>query len=80
VAGGVFWLGWVLDAGWLWLVVWTGRGGYPADADVRSGASAPLSLAPGPDLKGRIPAIVATLATNGWDRIGFNGRQFGLAR
>ena len=29
---------------------------------------------------GRIPAIVATLATDGWDRIGFNGRRCGLAR
>jgi hypothetical protein len=27
----------------------------------------------------RIPAIVATLAINGGDRIGFNGRQCGLA-
>jgi D-arabinose 1-dehydrogenase-like Zn-dependent alcohol dehydrogenase len=26
----------------------------------------------GPYLWGRIPAIVATLATDGWDRIGFN--------
>ena len=31
-------------------------------------------------LKGRIPAIVATLATDGWDRIGFNARQCGLGR
>jgi Domain of unknown function (DUF1707) len=28
----------------------------------------------------RIPAILATLAPDGWDRIGFNGRQCGLAR
>jgi hypothetical protein len=27
----------------------------------------------GPAMTGRIPAIVATLATDGWDRIGFNG-------
>ena len=27
----------------------------------------------GPAVTGRIPAIVATLATDGWDRIGFNG-------
>jgi hypothetical protein len=25
-----------------------------------------------PDEAGRIPTIVATLATDGWDRIGFN--------
>ena len=29
--------------------------------------------------KRRIPAIVATLATDGWDGIGFNGRWCGLA-
>jgi hypothetical protein len=27
----------------------------------------------GPTMTGRIPAIVATLATDGWDRTGFNG-------
>jgi hypothetical protein len=39
-----------------------------------------VSIPTGPTVLRRILAIVATLATNGWDRIGFNGRRRGLAR
>ena len=39
-----------------------------------------VSTPTGPTVLRRIPAIVATLATDGWDRIGFNARQCGLGR
>jgi uncharacterized protein (DUF2252 family) len=38
----------------------------------QNGASVAVSTPTGPTVLRRIPAIVATLATDGWDRTGFN--------
>src|SRR6266704_6369044 len=55
------------------------HGGF-LDSPARPGAGLAVALLYGPTVLRRIPAVVATLATDGWDRTGFNGRRCELAR